>query len=115
MFENVGKRLKVITKVFFYVAEVSFLIGSFFTLLGLAVNEKIDLFLALVLLLVGVPLSMFFIWVSYLFVYGFCELVDKSTQAEENTDAIEEKIHQVKGELHDIKFLLAQQMQNKEQ
>lgn len=114
MFENVGKRMKTVTKVFFWIAEISFALVAFISLITAAMNEKMDLFLALVILLIGVPLVMFFIWVSYLFMYGFCELVDKTTQNEENFARLEEKAYQTQEDVRSIKYLLANQFAEKE-
>ena len=77
MFTRIGKKIKTVATVLFYVLAVAFVIGAFYViinfgqLLGIGNAILIGILIALVGCLVA--------WLSSLMLYGFGELVDNST------------------------------------
>jgi len=75
MFKDIGKQIKTLTKIIFWVETVGFLLTgvSFFINGGLY-----GIFLGLGFFLIGPIVA----WVSNMLLYGFGELIDKTTSIE---------------------------------
>ena len=75
MFENVGRKIKGLAKVLFWVEVVIFCIVGFVSMVENSVLAGL-LFIAM-----GVLGG----WISAMFLYGFGEIIDKLTDIEKNT------------------------------
>ena len=79
MFHNVGKKIKVLAQVMFYIMLVGAVIG------GVALISSDD---ELVPVALGVIAGgALFAWIGSVFIYGFGELIDKTAAIERNTRA----------------------------
>lgn len=78
MFNNIGKKFKVLAKVMFWLQAIGAVITG---IILLAEGEDETLIYSLLLILVG-PL---YAWISSWFIYGFGELIDKAADIEYNT------------------------------
>ncbi len=77
MFENIGGKLKILAKLF----TGTSIIGSISAGIYLTVTERIQLWMG-VALLIGVPLVC---WILSALLYGFGELIEKTTEIAYNT------------------------------
>ena len=77
MFNNIGKKFKVLAKVMFWLQAI----GAVITGIILLAEDDELLIYSLLLILAG-PL---YAWISSWFLYGFGELIDKAADIEYNT------------------------------
>ena len=79
MFTNVGKKIKTLAQVMFYVMLAGAVVG------GIAlISSDDDLVPAGLVMMAG---GFLFSWISALFIYGFGELIDKTSAIERNTSS----------------------------
>ena len=78
MYDNIGKKIKVLTKIL----TGSAIVLSFATCFILALNSSGG---DTAKYLIAAPIIAVVIWVSSFFMYGFGELIDKTCDIERNT------------------------------
>ena len=85
MFDNIGAKLKALAKAYVFIGVViSFIIWLF---VSFSVAEEAVILLSLLLIVgIGAVLS----WLFSLFIYGFGELIEKTSQVAKNTSVPKE-------------------------
>ena len=78
MYDNIGKKIKLVTQILTGVAIVSCFVICFLLALHSSVENIAKYLLA-------APISAVIIWVSSFYMYGFGELIDKVCDIERNT------------------------------
>ena len=78
MFDNIGKKIKALTKISCWIGIFASLITGF---IFLSIDEELFLIIGLPIM-IGGPLLF---WISSFFMYGFGELIDKACDIEKNT------------------------------
>lgn len=78
MFEDIGAKIKIVSKVLCWVGIIAAVIAAF---VMFSLDEEVGGLLFLLFLIAGPLLS----WINSLFVYGFGELIEKTTEIAEST------------------------------
>ena len=89
MYRNIGKKIKTLAKVFCWVGMIVSILGGGYTLI-FGIRRYIALKDSMFLLLaasgvVGAAVGCLLAWVGNFLLYGFGELIDKTTEIAENT------------------------------
>ena len=83
MFENIGKKIKSLCKIVFYVLVSCSLLGGLICFISVFVSnnepEFEQIFGGFFLMVLICGLGVFFSWILVLFIYAFGELVDSGT------------------------------------
>ena len=100
MFENIGKKIKGLTKTIFYIGcAIPIVVG----IILMAMEEDL-LLVGLLVMVVGVFLS----WISVWLLYGYGELIDKVCDIERNTRLADDSPEAISNKTDKFKDLLSQ-------
>ena len=88
MFENPGKKIKVVAQIFFWCISI---IGSIALIISFAVSEydtNTNFVLSFLTIVITILLIWLFSWISSLLLYGFGELIENTTDTADYTYTI---------------------------
>lgn len=92
IFEDIGRKIKFFTKVFFVISVFAEIIYAIVYLILYATNERYlsagELILIFVAILLGLVIAVFLTYLSFMAVYAFGELVDTNAKIAKNTRRI---------------------------
>ena len=84
MFNNIGKKIKILTKISCWIGIVLFVIVGIVTWVYIA-NEMYDFWMGALLFILISIVGSFFSWIGSFCIYGFGELIEKTCEIAENT------------------------------
>ncbi len=96
MFNNIGKKIKSLAKVICYLGIIASCIsGIVVMVIMMEADDEIGAIIGFVALVVIAGVGSLSAWIGSFFMYGFGELVDKTTDTAKNTEVIASKINAI--------------------
>ena len=95
MFNEIGKKIKVLAKLFFILEVITLVVVSIL----LMISNRNFVFPGIMIMLIGSLVA----WITACFAYGFGELIDKTSEMAHNTHLLEKSMRKKEMSAHTVR------------